>query len=88
MKIKYVTEEEKNEANDIIKKIKEDTAKEDITIEQVNEDKDKLTAIINKLSSKIYSQQGQTQQNDAQQNTQENDGNNDNPQNGEENSGS
>ncbi len=83
-----ITEEEKNEANDIIKKIKEDTAKEDITIEQVNEDKDKLTAIINKLSSKIYSQQGQTQQNDAQQNTQENDGNNDNPQNGEENSGS
>ena len=83
-----ITEEEKNEANDIINKIKEDTTKEDITIEQINEDKDKLTAIINKLSSKIYGQQGQAQQNDAQQDTHENNENNDNPQNGEENSGS
>ena len=83
-----ITEEEKNEADEITKRIKEDTAKEDVTIEQVNEDKDKLTAIINKLSSKIYSQQGQTQQNDTQQDTQGNDGNNNNPQNGEENSGS
>ncbi len=82
-----ITEEEKNEADEIIKKIKEDTAKEDVTIEQINEDRDKLTAVINKLSSKIYSQQNQNQQTD-QQNTQENGENNDNPQNGEENNGS
>ena len=82
-----ITEEEKNEADEIIKKIKEDKAKEDVTIEQINEDRDKLTAVINKLSSKIYSQQNQNQQTD-QQNTQENGENNDNPQNGEENNGS
>ncbi|MCW1294646.1 MAG: molecular chaperone DnaK [Candidatus Parvarchaeota archaeon] len=83
-----ITEEEKNEADEIIKKIKEDTAKEDVTIEQINEDRDKLTAVINKLSSKIYSQQNQNQQTNDQQNTQENSENNDNPQNGEENNGS
>ncbi len=83
-----ITEEEKNEADEIIKKIKEDTAKEDVTIEQINEDRDKLTAVINKLSSKIYSQQNQNQQTNDQQNNQENSENNDNPQNGEENNGS
>ena len=83
-----ITEEEKNEADEIIKKIKEDTAKEDVTIEQINEDRDKLTAVINKLSSNIYSQQNQNQQTNDQQNTQENSENNDNPQNGEENNGS
>ncbi len=83
-----ITEEEKNEADEIIKKIKEDTAKEDVTIEQINEDRDKLTAVINKLSSNIYSQQNQNQQTNDQQNNQENSENNDNPQNGEENNGS
>ena len=64
------------------------TAKEDVTIEQLNEDSDKLTAVINKLSSNIYSQQNQNQQTNDQQNNQENSENNDNPQNGEENNGS
>ena len=82
-----ITEEEKNEADEIIKKIKEDTAREDVTLEQINEDKEKLTAVINKLSSKIYSQQGQSTQNGEQQNTQENNESNDNDsQNGEGNS--
>lgn len=54
-----ITEDEKNEADEIIKKIKEDVAREDVTIEQMNEDREKLTAVINKLSSKIYSQQNQ-----------------------------
>ncbi|MGC8533430.1 MAG: molecular chaperone DnaK [Candidatus Parvarchaeum sp.] len=83
-----ITEEEKNEADEIIKKIKEDTAKEDVTIEQINEDKDKLTAFINKISSKIYGQQNQNPQNDNQQNTQDSGQSSDNSQNGEENNGS
>jgi molecular chaperone DnaK len=83
-----ITEEEKNEADEIIKKIKEDTAKEDITIENINEDRDKLTEIINKLSSKIYSQQGQNQQSDSQQNANESSENNDNQPDGEGNDGS
>ncbi len=78
-----ITDEEKNEADEIIKKIKEDTAKEDVTLEQINEDKDKLTAVINKLSSKIYSQKDQSApgaeqqgpQNDENNGTQDGEGN-------------
>ncbi|EEZ93272.1 MAG: chaperone protein DnaK [Candidatus Parvarchaeum acidiphilum ARMAN-4] len=78
-----ITDEEKNEADEIIKKIKEDTAKEDVTLDQINEDKDKLTAVINKLSSKIYSQKDQSApgaeqqgpQNDENNGTQDGEGN-------------
>jgi molecular chaperone DnaK len=76
-----ITEEEKNEAQEIIKKIKEDTAKEDVTLELINADKDQLTAVINKLSSKIYSQQGQPNQETGQ------DGNQEDTTNNQENNG-
>ncbi len=81
-----ITEEEKNEADEIIKKIKEDTAKEDVTLEQINEDKDKLTAVINKLSSKIYSQKDQTAQGTEQTNSDNGQDNTDNVQDGDGNS--
>ena len=81
-----ITEEEKNEADEIIKKIKEDTAKEDVTLEQINEDKDKLTAVINKLSSKIYSQKDQTAQGTEQTNSDNGQNNTDNVQDGDGNS--
>ena len=70
-----ITEDEKNEAEEVIKKIKEDTAKDDVTIDIINEDKEKLTAIINKLSSKIYNQQAQ-QNSETQQQSDENQQNN------------
>ncbi len=77
-----ITEDEKGEADEIIKKIKEDTSKEDVTLEQINEDKDRLTAIINKLSSKIYSQKEQPAQGTEQQNTQNEENNDNNTQGG------
>ncbi len=70
-----ITEDEKNEAEEVIKKIKEDTAKDDVTIDIINEDKEKLTTIINKLSSKIYNQQAQ-QNSETQQQSDENQQNN------------
>ncbi|EFD92430.1 MAG: chaperone protein DnaK [Candidatus Parvarchaeum acidophilus ARMAN-5] len=75
-----ITDEEKTEAEEIIKKIKEDTAKEDVSIEEINTDKEKLTDIINKLSSKIYSQQ-----NTQEQNNQESSDNSENTDNQQDN---
>ena len=51
-----ISEDEAKEIQDIVKKVDEDTKKEDASENDIKADKDKLTEIINRISQKIYQQ--------------------------------